>query len=160
MKYGDKMSNEEPEDETQYYPHTLIDDMGNRYEIVDTLCFKFMEMGVQINGPDAVITEPGIGSMELPVGCRIQALKTREGEFIVALRDDIYHPIPMVTTTKNPNYIYVRFADAISYYKELGYKDFASISKLKKALETDRSLKKLRYTTWWKDERKKRKILN
>ena len=83
-------------------------------------------------------------------------MKTNRGDYVVAMDDSIFHSIPLVVSCKNPNYIYVRYADAVTYARALGYKDIVNRSKFDKALETNNRLKKLKYKEWWNKEKKKR----
>jgi len=141
---------------TEYYPFTLTDESGVKYEIVDTLCFKFFNMDVSVNGPGAIIVEDGWSEQNLISECRIRVLKTNKAIYVVALDDNIYHTTPLVVPCKNSNYIYVRFADAVTYARMLGYKDIINRSKFDKALETNTRLKKLKYKEYWNREKKKR----
>lgn len=151
---------DEPEDEhAPYYPYTLADDGGNKHTIVDTVCFKFMQMDMKINGKDSVIDDRKVQEMTLPVECRLRVLRTNNNEHIIVINDDIYHIMPMVIEVNNPNYIYVRFADAVSYCKELGYKDMTNKGQYQKALERNTRLKNMKIQEWWGREKKKIVIL-
>jgi hypothetical protein len=150
----------EPEDEkTSYYPYTLATSDGKRYEITDTVCFKFMTMDIKINGAGAAIIDGDIGEQILPAECRIRVLKTNKQELLVAINDDIYHAAPLVIGVNNPNYIYTRFADAVMYCKDLGYTDIMNKGMFKEEREKNERLKRLRYTEWWRREKAKRVIV-
>ncbi len=131
------------------FPCIVSDERGNEYTVVDLLCIKFLSMHLHINGEKPDIKDVTVPEDNLLVNCRIKILLTDKGTHLVSLEDEIYDRYPVIYPIANINYTYNVFADAVSYYKNLGYHETFDRTRFTDREISHKRIKNTIFEKWW-----------